>query len=96
MISFFYFFKPEMEENTTEFFVVGKTRNERVFRLIHFKSTLKGWDQICLQADKAYDFQYVSKENVPDIMEWLKIDFTQYRMFDDLLEAEAYKAKKSE
>ena len=83
-------------KNTTEFFVVGKTRNERDFRLAHLKSTPKGWDQVCPNANKAYDFQYVSNEKIPDIMEWLKIDFTQYRMFDDLSEAEAYKVMKIE
>lgn len=81
-------------ENTTEFFVVGKTRGEREFRLAHFTSTSKGWNQMCHQSDRLYDFEYVSNEKVPEIMEWLKLDFTQYRMFDDLSEAQAYKETK--
>lgn len=83
-----------MRKNVTEFYVVGKTKTTREFRLAHFTSKPKGWKQVCIGSDKSYDFEYVSEEDVPQLMEWFKLDFTQYRMFDDLSEALAYKEMK--
>ena len=39
---------------------------------------------------KDYDFEYVSNEQVPQLMDWFRIDFTQYRIFDCRVEAEEY------
>lgn len=77
-----------------EFYVVGKTVIEKDIRLAHIKATSRGWNQVCYDTDQKYDFEYLNKENIPSLMEWFKIDFSEYRFFDDFSEAQAYKEKK--
>lgn len=81
--------------NLIEFFVVGKTVKERQFILLKITSTKKGWNQVSVNNDRTYDFKYESHEMIPKLMEWFKIDFSQYRMFDDVIDAEVYLKNKS-
>jgi hypothetical protein len=82
-------------KNLIKFFLVGKTVRERQFILLEMTSTKKGWKQVSLNNDHTYDFMYENNEMIPELMNWFKIDFSQYRMFDDLVDAEVYLKNKS-
>lgn len=77
-------------KNLIEFYIVGKTVKQCDFRLVKLVETKRGWNQVSIKNDKAYDFEYVSKENMTTLMEWFRADFSQYRMFNDYSEAQEY------
>lgn len=82
------------KNNLIDFYVVGKTIREKDFRMVHLESIERGWVQRAYGRDRTYDFVYVSNETVPELIDWFKKDFTQYRMFDAKAEASAYLADK--
>lgn len=82
------------KNNLIDFYVIGKTVREKDFRMVHLQSTSRGWFQQADGSDRTYDFVYLSKETVPELVDWFKKDFTQYRMFDEKEEATAYLAEK--
>jgi hypothetical protein len=84
------------KNNLIDFYIVGKTIRERKFIVSTFNVTSKGWLQQSIFDDKSYDFKYESDETIPDILNWLKCDFTQSRMFNSLSEAQAYASVKNE
>lgn len=82
-------------KNLIGFYLVGKSTTERSFLFLTLMPTKKGWTQTCTE-DRSYNCQYVCNENVTDLMKWFRIDFTQYRIFDDLQDAKSYLQSKIE
>jgi len=71
------------------FFVVAKSVKENEVKILKLIPTEKGWFQSCLN-DRYYFCEYVSKESLTDLLEWFKLDFCQYRIFQDQEEAVEY------
>ena len=81
-----------MEKNNLMFFVVGKTKNNEV-KLLKLNPTQKGWFQSCFN-DSSFFNEYVSNEGLTDLLDWFKLDFYQYRIFQDQEEAKEYADEK--
>ena len=78
-------------EMDTHFYIVGKQINKTgEFSLLRLHKTRKGWKQESNASDRKFDFEYVSNEQIPDLMKWFKYDFSKYRMFNDLADAREY------
>ena len=69
-------------------YVVGKHAIDKDFKIIHLSATDKGWMQT--SEDRALDCEYVSRETIPELLEWFKCEFINYRMFQNLEEATMY------
>lgn len=82
-----------MENNLIRFFVVGKCLKNKDLNILTISKTKKGWTQNC--KNPTYNFEYLSSESVVELLEWFKLDFSSYRMFQDLQEAMEYTTKKS-
>ena len=78
--------------NLITFHIVGKTVKDREFKLVSFSSTKNGWKQRC--KSQFLNVDYVCNEDIPKLLEWFKCDYSQYRMFQDLSEAQEYIASK--
>lgn len=76
------------KNNLIEMYIVGKYMNDKKFKLLHISATKKGWMQTC--DDRALDCEYVSAERIPELLEWFKCEFLNYRMFQNLKEATMY------
>ena len=79
--------------NLIEFFIVGKNVQDNKIKIMNLKPTNIGWIQNTMN-DKSLNREYVSQETVPDLLEWFKCDFFQYRMFHQLEEAQEYANEK--
>lgn len=79
--------------NLITLFIVGKSIHDHKFIIVTLSSTEKGWRQRSADS-KFHDVDYVSNEQIPDLLEWFKCDFFQYRMFENLSEALEYQAEK--
>lgn len=76
--------------NLIDFFIVGKTAKTNETRFLSVKKTEKGWHQDSSHSDRCYDFDYISREQIPDLMNWFKCDFKHYRMFTNREDAQEY------
>lgn len=81
--------------NLITLFIVGKSIHDHKFVIVTLYSTEKGWCQRSADS-KFHDVDYVSNEQIPDLLEWFKCDFFQYRMFENHLEALEYQVGKIE
>ena len=69
-------------------YVVGKYMHDKKMKLIHLTATDKGWMQT--SSDRSLDCEYVSGEKIPDLLDWFKCEFFNYRMFQNSEEAMMY------
>ena len=75
--------------NLIAFYIVGKYIETNKILLLKLSSINNGWEQRCLNF-RGYDNLYISNEKIPDLLEWFKRDFYQYRMFHDQESAENF------
>lgn len=81
------------KNNLIEMYVVGKYMSDKQFKLIHLSPTDKGWMQTC--SDRALDCEYVSEETIPDLLDWFKCEYLNYRIFQNSEEAKMYLNEKT-
>lgn len=78
--------------NLIDFCIVGKYYKDKNYKILVLKSSENGWTARC--DDASLNTDYISNEKIPNLLDWFKCDFSQYRMFEDLQEALAYRDEK--
>jgi hypothetical protein len=73
-------------------YIVGKHIRDNKYMLIKLEATNKGWHQTC--DHRALDCEYVSNESIPQLLEWFKCEFFNYRIFQNQEEAAMYQDEK--
>lgn len=82
------------KKNLIMFYIVGKCALTRDYRILRLTSTDRGWIQTSLNE---YDLcrVYESNEKLNVLLEWFRLDFSQYRMFEEEADAWAHLASKT-
>ena len=78
-----------LKTNLISFFVIGTHVKDSKIKIVHLNKTSRGWYQKCLN-DNGFYAEYVSNENIPQLLDWFRFDFSSYRIFDSEEEAMSY------
>lgn len=81
------------KNNLMSFFLVATTVGENEIKLLKLNPTVNGWYQSCSN-DRAHFREYVSKETLTDLLDWFKLEFCQYRIFQNERDAMEYADEK--
>ena len=81
------------KNNLIDFIIVGKTVKDRKYCLSTFSAFEKGWKQ--RSSNPVYNLDYINNETIDILLDWMKIDFSNYRMFESDEEAQAYLKEKT-